>query len=261
MSAKTKLKASNSIGELQSQLEKQDEAQQKAVESLVRQTLNLQREGLRELWNLRKQEVKTEIYSRFETHLTELKKSLAEEINKSLGLVEKRLTDEINAENLRGAAGVEKANALRVQLATTLAFVHQDAAKNELEIEQRLVKERTSLLQSVDHEFKSPPGNIEVPVTDTEMESLLSDYRKQTKEYRAKLKETTDGLKEFVTLSEPWQLFLKGLLGDSLYSAISPKLNEKVSSTKSTVESWLEKVTNSFLLKAQEKINAVQSKA
>lgn len=261
MSSKTKLKASNTVGELQTQLEKQDEAQQKAVESLVRQTLDLQRASLRSLWNLRKQEVKTELYARSEARLTELRKLLADEINKSLAPVEKRLSDEINAESSRGAAGVEKANSLRLQLASTLALVQQEAAKNEMEIEQRMVKERTQLLQSVDQEFKSPPGNIEAAVTDAEMETLLADYRKQTKEYRIKLKETTDGLKDFVTVAEPWQLFLKGLLGDSLYSAISPKLNEKLNSTQSTVESWLEKQAGSLLQKAQEKINAVQKKA
>jgi hypothetical protein len=261
MSSKSKLKTSNYIGELQSQLEKEDEAQQKVVESLVRQTLDLQRASLRSLWNLRKQEVKTELYARSEARLTELRKSLAEEINKSLAPVEKRLTDESNAEGSRGAAGVEKANSLRLQLASTLAFVHQEAAKNEMEIEQQMVKERTQLLQSVDQEFKSPPGNIEAVVTDAEMETLLADYRKQTKEYRTTLKETTDGLKEFVTAEEPWQLFFKGLLGDSLYSAISPKLNEKLISTQSTVESWLEKQAATLLQKAQEKINSVQKKA
>jgi hypothetical protein len=261
MSSKTKLKASNSIGELQNQLEKQDEAQQKTVESLVRQTLELQRASLRSLWNLRKQEVKTKLYALSEARLTELKNTLAEEINRSLAPVEKRLDDEINAEGSRGAAGVEKANSLRLQLASTLALIQQEAAKTELEIEQRMVKERTQLLLSVDHEFKSPPGNIEAAVTDAEMETLLADYRKQVKEYRAMLKQTTDGLKDFVTVAEPWQLFLKGLLGDSLYSAISPKLNEKLNSTQSTVEMWLEKQANSLLQKAQEKINSVQKKA
>jgi len=260
ISTKTKLAAANNVTELQSQIEKQESAQQGAVEALVRRTLELQREGLRYRWSGKKLDLQVQIYQRCDDRLNELRKELADQVNKALEPVEKRLNDEINAELPRGAAGTERANALRLQLASTLALVQQETSKNEMEIENEVKEARAGLLKQLDDAFKEVPANIDAPVSDADVSAVLGDYRKKSAEFRTSLKEATDSLREFVTVDEPWKLVLKGLVGDSLFGMIEPKLSQVFDDTRGKVESKLEQVTSALLQNAESKIRSLKSK-
>ena len=254
MSAKARLAAAKAVDDLRVQMTAQDDAQQKAVEAMVRQVLENQRATLRTRVALKKQELKLQVYERCEAQLNDQQRKLSDEINKALDPVERRLKGEIDVEAARGAAGEDKANTLRLQLASTLAFVQREASKNEMELAQRLVEERTKLLQQVDEAFKSVPVNIDAPVSDAELDAILAGYRAHQEEFRTGVQKASEALTDYVTAPEAWKLVLKGLLPSGLFAKLEPKLTEKLANAQSALENSLSNASSSLLKSFEDRI-------
>jgi hypothetical protein len=260
VSSKTKLAAANNLYELQGAIDRQEDAQQKAIESLVKRSLELQRASLRFRWDAKRSELRLMVYQRFEETLARAKKELADQVNAALGPVEDRLAGQINAEAPRGAAGVERANALRLQLASTLAKVQRDTSAQEAGIEESILKQREEILRQVDEGFQKRPASLDASVSDADVSEVLSDYNKRTSEFRAQLKASTDGLRDFVTLEQPWQLLLKGVVGDSVYGLIEPKLSGKLDDQSAAVESTLDSLTNRLFQSLTDRLSSIGKK-
>lgn len=260
MTTNAKVAAVKTVADLKGELVKHDEAQQKAIEGLIRQTMDQQRALLRERWALRKEELKVDLYHKSETRLLELRRELAGEINKALEPVEARLKKEIEAESGRGAGGAERVATLRLQLASTLAITQREVIKAEAAIEDKMRQARTTLLNELDEAFKNPPANIAAPVTDIELDAVTADLKQTLETYRTSIGETTDALSNYLTADAPWKLFLKGLAGDKLYKLILPKLNEVAGALQSKFEEAGGKILNKHLQRTQETVNSVKTK-
>lgn len=260
MSTEAKVKAVKTATDLKTEVVKQDEAQQKGIESLVRQNMELQREKLKAVWQVRKAEQKVLIYEATEKKSRELRDQLAREINAAISPVETRLLKEIESESGRGTAGAERTANLRLQLASTLAITQREAIKSENVIEEKLVAARNALLAETEEQFKTLPAGLDGPVTEAELEAVVGGLREAMASYREGVSKSTDSLTDYITVKKPWELFAKGLAGETLYKLFQPRIAEASAKIESVFQSGADKAAAWLAKRTPEKLNAVNTK-
>ncbi|MFA6561276.1 MAG: hypothetical protein WCV00_05155 [Verrucomicrobiia bacterium] len=252
--AKVRLAAVRDVTTLQSELEKEQQANVQVAESLIREVLAQQRSALRSQWRERRLELITEAHVKFAAKLDEQRARLVSDLGKALDPVLGKLKMELEAERAKGATGTERANALALQLSSTLAVAQRETAKAEEEIQKKGNTLRDEHIAAINDRFAKPPPEIEGGPTDAELEAVMKPIREHSDQLKQVFKTNLDSLATYIQTDAPFKLFFQGFLGENLYKLVQPTLTSTMDGLQSKLTAKADDWAKSLRSSLQDKL-------
>ena len=250
---KAKITAVSNAASLQIFIDQALSDDKQAVHRLVQDVLTQQRRALSLQWRLEKTRLELSIHKQFDRQFDKAEQDIAARLNTALAPIEKRLNTDIKGQQgISGPEAKASADSLRLQLASTLAVFQNEANKLGTEAKKALDEGKDRVLKQLEEEFANLPDPIGKPVTAEDVNDILKEYDTNFDKIRADLRATTDSLREYVALDEPWKYVLKGVVGQDAARSIGERIQQLEAKGMALIQTKVGQASEKFASAAAE---------